>query len=71
MFFICITDKNVPKKIYVVTGKGKNEHWKLIDEFSGYLLKSQTTNLVGDVTTVSKLVDSLPDTSDFNFMEIR
>ena len=52
-------------------GTGVNEHWNLVDEFSGYLLKSQTTNLTGTVTTVSKLVDNLPDTSNLNFMEIR
>ncbi len=68
--FICITEGNVPKKIYQLADIGINEHWKLIDEFSGYLLKSQTTNLVGTVTTVSNLVDSLPDASRFNFMEI-
>ena len=69
--FICITEGNVPKKIYNMKGTGVNEHWNLVDEFSGYLLKSQTTNLTGTVTTVSKLVDNLPDTSNLNFMEIR
>lgn len=68
--FICITEKNVPKKIYRDIGTGENRYWDLVDEFSGYLLKSQTTNCVNKVTTVRELVDSLPDSSDFNFMEI-
>jgi hypothetical protein len=68
--FICITEGNVPKKIYKLAGVGTNKHWKLVDEFSGYLLKSQTTNYVGTVTTIANLVGSLPDASNFNFMEI-
>ena len=68
--FICLTEGNVPKKIYQLTGIGRNEHWRLVDEFSGYLLKSQTTNSAGTVITVENLVDGLPNASDFNFMEI-
>ena len=68
--FICLTEGKVPKKIYRLADRGINEHWKLVDEFSGYLLKSQTTNLVGTITTIENLVDSLPDASNFNFMEI-
>lgn len=68
--FICITESKVPKKIYQLADRGVNEHWKLIDEFSGYLLKSQTTNFVGTVTTVENMVNGLPDASNFNFMEI-
>ncbi|WP_371504285.1 hypothetical protein [Nitrosopumilus adriaticus] len=68
--FICVTEGNVPKKIYQLTGRGANQYWRLDDEFSGYLLKSQTTNYVGTVVTVKDLVDSLPDASGFNFMEI-
>ena len=68
--FICITEGKVPKKIYQITGKGVNEHWRLNDEFSGYLLKSQTTDYVGNVTTIGNFVDGLPDASGFDFMEI-
>ncbi len=35
--FICLTKENVPKKIFEKRGK----NWKLIDEFSGYLLTDQ------------------------------
>ncbi len=68
--FICVTQENVPKKIYHLAGRGTNQHWRLVDEFSGYLLKSQTTNSVGNIVTVEDLVDGLPDASNFNFMEI-
>ena len=68
--FICLTEGKVPKKIYRLADRGINEHWKLVDEFSGYLLKSQTTNRVGAITTIENLVESLPDASNFNFMEI-
>ena len=68
--FICLTEKRVPKKIYTMKGKGMNKYWELTDEFSGYLLKSQTTNLVGTIIQVENLVDSLPDSSGFNFMDI-
>ena len=68
--FICLTEKKVPKKIYLLAGKGVNKHWKLVDEFSGYLLKSQTTDNVGSIIKVENLVDSLPDASKFNFNEV-
>lgn len=67
---ICIIEGKVPKRIYHLADRGINEHWRLDDEFSGYLLKSQTTDCVGNVTTIGNLVDSLPDASGFNFMEI-
>ena len=62
--------KKGSKKIYTMKGKGMNKYWELTDEFSGYLLKSQTTNLVGTIIQVENLVDSLPDSSGFNFMDI-
>jgi len=68
--FICMTESDVPKKIFLISGTGARKKWKLVDEFSGYLLKSQKTNFVGQVTTVKTLVDDLPDSSQFNFMEI-
>jgi len=58
------------KNIFIFNFVVARKKWKLVDEFSGYLLKSQKTNFVGQVTTVETLVDDLPDSSQFNFMEI-
>ena len=41
--FVCITEDDVPKKIFKKVGK--NNSWKLIDEFSSYLLTTQKINL--------------------------
>lgn len=41
--FLCITEDDVPKKIFKKVGK--NNKWKLIDEFSSYLLTNQKINL--------------------------
>lgn len=68
--FVCMTESCVPKKVYLTLGTGARRRWKLVDEFSGYVLKSQTTQYVGQVTTVETLVNDLPDSSQFNFMEI-
>ena len=68
--FICVTENSIPKKIYKQKGKGNGRYWKLTDEFSGYLLDSQKTKLVGKVCSVKNLVNSLPNASNFNFMDI-
>lgn len=41
--FICITQEGVPKKIFKERGQ-KPKMWKLIDEFSGFLLSYQKIN---------------------------
>jgi hypothetical protein len=68
--FICLTENSVPKKIFQMAGRGMNEHWELVDEFSGYILKSQTTRHVGSIIRVEELVESLPDASGFDFMDM-
>jgi len=67
--FVCLTNSKVPKKIFMKRGKDGKEKWKLVDEFSGYLLESQTTNEVGSVVTVEKFIESLPDPSKFVFRQ--
>ncbi|MFC1592654.1 hypothetical protein ACFL4C_01415 [Candidatus Omnitrophota bacterium] len=55
--FICLTTNNIPKKIFVPRS---GDEWKLIDEFSGYILDTQTTNKVNSIITVSDFIKSLP-----------
>lgn len=55
-YFICITEDKVPKKIFI--NKGSN--WKLIDEFSGFLLNTQKIKKDIDILSVEKLISSLP-----------
>jgi hypothetical protein len=57
--FICLTINSVPKKIFICKDKSKHI-WKLIDEFSGYILKSEKTGTVGKIVTTNELLDSLP-----------
>jgi len=42
-FFICVMEDNVPRKIFKQIGRNKN--WKLIDEFSSYLLTTQKIDI--------------------------
>ncbi|MFC1548705.1 hypothetical protein ACFL5E_01950 [Candidatus Omnitrophota bacterium] len=55
--FICLTQGHIPKKVFTPQ---RNGTWKLIDEFSGYILHDQTTDKVNKVVTVSELLNSLP-----------
>jgi len=54
--FICLTQENVPKKILEKRGKT----WKLIDEFSGYLLTNQKIESKKKILLVKELMNSLP-----------
>ncbi|MEF9426935.1 MAG: hypothetical protein L0956_07110 [Candidatus Mariimomonas ferrooxydans] len=55
-FFICITEDKVPKKVF----KNIKGDWKLIDEFSGYILTNQKVSNDDTVISVKKLIDDLP-----------
>ncbi|MFC1789651.1 hypothetical protein ACFLYY_01595 [Patescibacteria group bacterium] len=54
--FICLTEKKVPKKIFI----NRNGKFKLIDEFSGYILKDQKLKKDNTFLTVEKLIAELP-----------
>lgn len=54
--FICVTEESVPKKIFKKDGK----KWKLVDEFSGFILKNQKLNSRKNVLIVSELISDLP-----------
>lgn len=50
----------------------KKQKKKLIDEFSGYLLKNNRTSILNDVVTVEELLDSITpayDTNSFDSLE--
>jgi len=51
--FICLTENRVPKKIFVEKGTQNNRYWKLIDEFSGYILDSNDDQLSQDYDIIS------------------
>lgn len=55
--FICLTEEGVPKKIFEKRGKS----WRLIDEFSGYLLTNQKINSNKNILKVKDLLNSLPN----------
>lgn len=55
--FICLTREKVPKKVFQKRGK----NWKLIDEFSGYLLTNQKVKSKKDILKVKELINSLPN----------
>lgn len=55
--FICLTEEGVPKKIIEKRGKS----WRLIDEFSGYLLTNQKIKSNEKILKVKDLLSSLPN----------
>lgn len=55
-YFICLTEDNIPKKIFMKTGK----FWKLKDEFSGYLLHTQKVKKTDTIVKVNDLIEDLP-----------
>ena len=69
--FICLTNSNVPKKIFMARSNGDDTEWKLVDEFSGYILEDQTTDKTGSTLTVKKFHESLPDASEFVFRQVQ
>ena len=57
--FICLTEDFVPKKAFSKRGRD----WKLIDEFSGYILKDQRMpkKYAGNSVKVDEFIKSLPE----------
>ncbi|MFZ4859292.1 MAG: hypothetical protein ACOYL3_23185 [Desulfuromonadaceae bacterium] len=53
--YICITECGVPKKIFTK----KAAIWKLVDEFSGYLLTTQKVENDHFTTQVNMLINHL------------
>ncbi|WP_099363780.1 hypothetical protein [Fredinandcohnia onubensis] len=62
--YVCITNSRVPKKVY----KKKGGEWRLVDEFSGYLLKDNQLQTIDDVKTMEQLIEELPP-FEFNVNE--
>lgn len=56
VYFICLTNNKVPKKVFVYI----KDKWKLIDEFSGFILSNQKVPAINTIVTVEKMIDSLP-----------
>jgi hypothetical protein len=66
--FVCLTNNAVPKKIYMPKlGKHERVDLKLVDEFSGYVLKEQKSGLVGKDIPVMEFIKDMPkpNYSDF------
>jgi hypothetical protein len=55
--FVVETSNSVPEKVF----KKNRNSYNLIDEFSGYLLTDQTTDLINQVCTVEIFINSLPE----------
>lgn len=55
--FILQTCNSVPEKVF----KKNRTNYRLIDEFSGYLLTDETTDLIDQVCSVENLINSLPE----------
>ena len=68
--FICLTNNRVPKKIFMARKNGEETEWKLVDEFSGYILEDQTTDKTGTLT-VKEFHESLPDASQYVFRQVK
>lgn len=65
VLFICEKDSGIPKKIY----KRSKKEYYLNDEFSGYLLKNNKTQLNNKVVLVREFLQSISpiyDVSEFN-----
>jgi hypothetical protein len=65
-FFICITENGIPKKILEKRGKV----WKLIDEFSGYLLTNHKLKSNKEFILTDDFIKKLPKVKNFDFAMI-
>lgn len=68
VLFVCITNNSIPKKIY----KRTHNSFKLIDEFSGYLLANNSTPYNDQNVTVNTFLESIQppyNTEIFNVLE--
>lgn len=68
VLFICLKENDIPKKIF----KRNLEEYYLIDEFSGYLLKNNKTQLNDKIVKIDQFLKSISpiyDTSVFDSLE--
>ena len=67
VLFVCQTEGNIPKKIF----KRNARRYCLVDEFSGYLLKDNKTEINNESVEIEQFLESIKpsyDTSNFNVL---